>query len=52
VINGTNLVGYAGKIHAVPQKIGPVDLDRINLSEHPMIRSFATLQSAELALKV
>lgn len=44
-----NLVSYAGKVHAIPQRIGCVELDRG--VKHPSIKIFDSVQAALDALR-
>jgi len=45
-----NIVAMNGHVFTVPQGLGPVDLDRIDLSRYPMIKRFADAPSAHRSL--
>ena len=49
-VKGHNIVGWLGDVYAVPQRIGSVHLDKINLLHYPMIRRFSTYAAAEREL--
>jgi hypothetical protein len=48
--DGINLVAYQDKILAVPQALGPLDLDQPEARALPGVQTFSTEQEAEAAL--
>jgi hypothetical protein len=47
-VKASNLVDWNGKIHVVPQNLGPIEVDKV---KHPQIRIFDTIHQAEAAAR-
>ncbi len=47
---GINLVQMNGHVYTVPQQLGPINLDTINLSQYPTIRAFPSVDAARNSL--
>jgi hypothetical protein len=45
-----NLVGVNGHVFAVPQDLGPIDLDNLDLARYPTIRRYPDVPTAQRAL--
>ena len=50
-LRGTNLVAWREFIYAVPQALGALHVDRINLARYPSIRCFPDQETARRALR-
>lgn len=49
-LNGMNLVGWKGSVFAIPQQLGTVHIDKVDLLHFPTIRRFSSYQEAEKGL--
>ena len=49
-VKGHNIVGWLDAVYAVPQRIGSVHLDKVDLLRYPMIKRFPNYAAAEREL--